>query len=197
MKLAGVVMCGLIALLCLSCATGPTVMYGDPEATETLTVDYGSTDLQMIAEKMVTSMLVHPAVTERNRPVVFVGKVVNKTSEHIDTKAITDKIRTALVRSGKVRATAVSDVPDELIEQLDYMNKSGLVNPQTAAKIGRQQGWDFYLYGEIMSITKRTTRVRDVYYKITLNLVDTQTALIEWADEKEIRKGQKRKTFGL
>ena len=170
-------------------------MYGDPEAVETTTVGWGSTDLQTTAEKMVNSMLVHPAITERNRPVVYVGKLLNKTSEHIDTKGITDKIRTALVRSGKVRATAVSDVPDELLKQLEYM-ESGMVDPQRAARIGRQVGWDYYLYGEIMSITKERGRVTDVYYKITLNLVDTETALIEWADEKEIRKGEKRSLLG-
>jgi PBP1b-binding outer membrane lipoprotein LpoB len=44
---------------------------------------------------------------------------------------------------------------------------------------------------------KRAGRRTDVYYKITLNLVDVQTAIIEWADEKEIRKTEKRPILGL
>ncbi|MGA1865714.1 MAG: penicillin-binding protein activator LpoB, partial [bacterium] len=79
---------------------GMKVNYGDPGAVETVTVDYGSTDLQTIAEAMIESLLVHPAL--EGRPVVYVSRIRNKTSEHIDTEAITDKIKTAMLKSGKV-----------------------------------------------------------------------------------------------
>jgi PBP1b-binding outer membrane lipoprotein LpoB len=35
-----------------------------------------------------------------------------------------------------------------------------------------------------------------VYYKFTLNLVDVETGIIEWSDEKEIRKQANRAIFG-
>jgi len=188
--------CMIIGLLCsIMCSCKTDVFYGDPGAVETVTVAYGSTDLQSIAEKMVDSLIRHPALD--GRPVLYVHEVKNKTSEHIDTKGITDKIRTAVLRSGRARFTASSDIPQDLIDQLDYQSAGrGIVDPATAKKFGKQVGADFMMFGDIMSITKQAGRVKDVYYKITLNLVDIETGLIEWAEEKEIRKGRKRPLMG-
>jgi uncharacterized protein (TIGR02722 family) len=187
----------LICLLAVSLFAGcggMRVNYGDAGAQETLTVDYGSTDLQSIAERMVNSLLVHPAV--EGRPVVYVSRIKNKTSEHIDTEAITDKIKTALLKSGKVRFTAISEVNEEMIDQLRYQSESGMVDPKTRTAIGKQVGADLMLYGDIISIVKSEGRKRDVYYKISLELADLQTGLIEWSEEKEIRKQAKKSLIG-
>jgi hypothetical protein len=154
---------------------------------ETLTVDFGSTDLQAIAEKMVRSLLSSPAIQEGNRPVLQVATVKNKTKEHIDTKAITDKIRTTLINSGKVEFTA-AEIREDVLAELEYQRESGYVDPETRKPVGKQVGADFLLAGEISSINKQKGDTRDTYFKITLNLVDIETGLISWADEKEIRK---------
>ena len=61
---------------------------------------------------------------------------------------------------------------------------------------GRQVGADYFLFGEITSIKKAAGRVQDVYYKFTLNLVNIESGLIEWAEEKEIRKQAKKPLIG-
>ena len=185
-----------ILLICLACpACSKRVEYGDPTATETLTIDFGSTDLQMIAEKMVQSLLASPAVQLGNRPVVLVSGLGNKTDEHIDTKAITDKIRTTLVQSGAVRFVA-DEVREEVVRELRYQTDSGYVDPDTCKRIGKLVGAGYLLMGEITSIRKKAGRETDLYFKITLNLVELETGLIRWAEEKEIRKGQKRPVIG-
>lgn len=63
-------------------------------------------------------------------------------------------------------------------------------------RAGKQVGADYLLFGDIASIVKRAGRDTDVYYKFTLNLVDVQTGIIEWTDEKEIRKEARRPIFG-
>jgi uncharacterized protein (TIGR02722 family) len=168
-------------------ACGTKVQYGDPTAVETLTVDFGSTDLQSIAEKMVQSLLSSPVIQERNRTVLQVATVKNKTNEHVDTKAITDKIRTTLINSGKVEFTA-AEIRQEVLDELEYQRESGYVDPETRKPVGKLVGTDFLLAGEISSINKQKDDTKDVYYKITLNLVDLETGLISWAEEKEIRK---------
>lgn len=188
---------GMSLILIMSTGCAGKIGYGDAQQQETLTVDFGSTDLQLIAEKMVNSMLRIPLFERGERPVVFVSSVKNKTMEHIDTKSITDKIRTTLIQSGKVRFTATSDIPNEILDQLEYQRGSGLVDPRTRKEYGKQIGADYILYGEIGSIVKRAGRRTDVYYKITLNLADIQTGIIEWADEKEIRKTEKKPIIGL
>jgi uncharacterized protein (TIGR02722 family) len=180
-------LCLWVVLAVSLCACGSKVQYGDATAVETLTVDFGSTDLQMIAEKMVQSLLSAPVIQEGHLPVLQVSTVKNTTREHIDTKAITDKIRTTLLNSGKVRFTA-AELRQEVLQELEYQRQSGYVDPETRKPVGKQVGADFILTGDITSIAKQKDDTRDVYYKITLNLVDLETGLIAWADEKEIRK---------
>ncbi len=186
----------LLLVFALAGCGARQVSYGDPTAVETLTVDWGSTDIQTVADRMVGSLVRHPAIAGGQRPVVQVSTMRNKTTEHIDTKNITDKIRTALTRTGMVRFTAVSDANPEMLENLEYQERSGVVNPATAKGVGKQVGADYLLYGEIDSIVKKADGTTDVYYRLTLNLVDVETGIIEWSDEKEIRKQSQRALFG-
>ncbi|MCG8437747.1 MAG: penicillin-binding protein activator LpoB, partial [Pseudomonadales bacterium] len=160
---------------------------------------FGSTDLQMIASKMVDDMLVFPPIvqlTQNRCPVVFVDSIKNKTTEHIDTESITDTIQSKLLNSGKFRFVDMTKV-ESVREQLDYQSESGLVDPNTAAQMGRQIGAEFMMYGNFSSIVKREGSTKDVYYKFTLKLMNIQTGIIEWANEKEIRKTQKKSLFGM
>lgn len=193
-----VVVVAIAASMATGCAATSSrrVSYGDPGKVETLTEDWGSTDLQTTADRMVGSLVRHPVISGGNRPVVQVSTVKNKTNEHIDTKAVTDKIRTALVKTGMVRMTAVSDANREMLENLEYQSESGVVSKKSAKGIGKQIGADYLLYGELGSIVKEAGRSTDVYYKFTLNLVDVETGIIEWSDEKEIRKEATRAVFG-
>jgi hypothetical protein len=185
-----------LVFLVPGCATTPNVSYGNPEQVETVTTGFGSTDLQLIAEKMVNSLLETPILSSGKRPVFYVHTVRNRTDEHIDTQSVTDKMKVTLLKSGKVRFSAVSEANDEILKQLEYQTSSGAVDPNTAKKLGKQVGADYFLYGELTSIRKSAGRVKDVYYKFTLNLVNIQTGLIDWADEKEIRKVAKKPLFG-
>jgi len=182
-------------LLATGCSSGPEVSYQDPSKVETLTADFGTTDVQMITDKMVASLLETP-VFGADRPVIWVSPIRNKTSEHIDTKMVTDRIRTALIKSGKVRFTAASDIPKDLQKQLSYQNEAGIVDPATASRQAKQIGAKFMIYGEIGSIVKQSGRSKLVDYQVTMNLTDVQTGIIEWADDKSIRKGSTRATVG-
>jgi len=180
-------------------ACSNTVKYGDATEVETVTADFGSTDLQTIAVKMVDSLLNFPPMVEvmrDRRPVIFVDKVNNKTSEHIDTETITDKISTRLIKSGKFRFVDMSKV-EVVKKQFDFQSAGGMVDPAKAIAFGRQTGAEYMLYGNMSSIVKRTSSVKDTYYNFTLKLMHLESGLIEWQDEKEIRKQRKKALFGM
>jgi hypothetical protein len=118
---------------------------------------------------------------------MFVERLKNKTSEHIDTESITDSISTKLLRSGKFRFVDMSRV-NAAREQIDFQQNSGMVDPNKAMQFGRQVGAEYMLYGNLSSIVKSNKDKSDVYYKFTLRLMDLQSGLVEWADETEIRK---------
>jgi len=166
------------------------VSYGDNKAVETVTNEFGSTDLQMIAEKMVGSLLEDPALA--NRPTLTLAGVRNKTSEYIDTKSIMNSIQTALVKSKKVKFTRSADEMQQGVDELQRQNQSGLYKSQGKAKIGNMTAAKYSLEGEIVSIVKQNATTKDVFYKMTLKLYDIEDGSIEWQDEKEIRKTSKK-----
>ena len=192
----------IIALLGLAVILGGCsnkVSYGDAQATETTTIDFGSTDLQKIAGEMVDSMMMSgsvAAITRDQRPIVFVERIKNKTSEHIDTESITDTISTKMLNSGKLRFVDMDRV-ESVSEQLNFQNTDELVNQSTAIQFGKMVGAQYMLYGNLSSIVKDAGSDKDVYYKMTMRLMDLETGLIEWADETEIRKEQSKSLFGL
>ncbi len=179
----------IAALMLVACSSGPQVRYGDSRAVETVNADYGSTDLQLIAEAMTRSLLQSKAISaSKDAPIVTLAEVKNKTAEYIDTRVITDKIRTQLVKSGQVRfAVSVTEMPNQ-VEELKRQNQSGLYKNSTINKIGNMQGAQYRIEGSIASIVKNTKDVKDVFYVFNLNLINNGSGLIEWADEKEIRK---------
>jgi uncharacterized protein (TIGR02722 family) len=166
------------------------VNYGDNKAVETVTNEFGSTDLQMIAEKMVGSLLEDPALA--NRPTLTLAGVRNKTSEYIDTKSIMNSIQTALVKSKKVKFTRSADEMQQGVDELQRQNQSGLYKSQGKAKVGNMTAAKYSLEGEIVSIVKQNATTKDVFYKMTLKLYDIEDGSIEWQDEKEIRKTSKK-----
>ena len=127
---------------------------------------------------------------------MFVDTVKNKTSEHIDTESVTDTISSRLLRSGKFRFVDMSKIA-ALEKQLEYQHDSGNVDDDTAAKRGRQIGAELMMYGNLSSIVKRSGDEKDVYYKFTLKVMNVETGIVEWADEAEIRKTEKKSLFGI
>ncbi|QWD73000.1 penicillin-binding protein activator LpoB [Polynucleobacter sp. UB-Raua-W9] len=178
-----------MSVLLLTACSGPQVRYGDAKAVETINANYGSTDLQMIAEAMTRSLLQSKAISgSKDAPIVTLADVKNKTSEYIDTRVITDKIRTQLMKSGQVRfAVSITEMQNQT-DELKRQNQSGLYKNSAIAKTGNMQGAQYRIEGSIASIVKNTKDVKDVYYVFNLNLINNESGLLEWADEKEIRK---------
>ena len=153
----------------------------------------------MLAERMAQSLIDTDVFKDKEKPIVRITEVKNKTSEHIDTKAITDKVRTALIKSRKVRF--VSDKSedyirkDQLNEFKDQNDPDGLgafIDETAKLRIGKMKGPKFHLFGEIVSISNSTSDGKDVYYKMTLSLLNLEEGLLDWSEETELRKIKER-----
>lgn len=186
--------------------------YGDAQSVETLNKDWGSTDLQTFSQKMVKSLIDAPQLAymstagkgDDKRVIVFMGGLKNETSEHINTDAVTDSIRTELLQSNRFRFVADPHGQDEIGEQVRFQMESGRVNPEMAKKFGKQLGADVVIYGALRSIDKTKGRslesggikTEDVYYQFVLNCVNLESGEIIWSDKGEIRKTQRTGLFG-
>ena len=171
--------------------------YDDISQDRLLDDKFNESDMRQMADTMISSLVESRVVRESKKsPVVLVTLVKNRTAEHIDMKSMTDKIRVALVKSGKFRFTD-KEVRGELADELSYQSESGYVNPDTARKKGRQIGADFFLTGEITDRVQEVGDKKYVYYKTTLNLVNIDSGILDWTDEKELRKFYTKKSVGF
>ena len=181
-----------LAALLAGCAT--TVEYGDATSSKPISTGFGSSDLQQIAAAMVDSMLADEVlqdISQSDPPLLIVDKVKNKTMQHIDTESVTDSIRTKLIRSRKFsfqdRTTEAA-----LNEELAYQQGAA----SAPVEADQQDAPRYMLTANLTEIEQNQGRVKDVYYKFTMNLRDLKSGRLIWADEKEIRKQKTRSVFG-
>lgn len=188
------------------------VSYDDPGRTETLTIDYGSTDLQTLAGEMVESLvndqdlnyLENTGKGADKRIIVYVGDIENRTSEHIDTQAISDKMQVQLMKTDKFRFVAAGAGQEEIGEQVRFQQGSGRVREDMMRSFGKQLGADVALYGSLRSIEKKKgssiesagVREQDVYYQFVLKAVNIDTGELIWTEEAELRKTGRTGLFG-
>lgn len=166
---------------------GHNVVYGDAKAVEQVDSKFGSTDLQTIAESMARSLAEYMA-KDKTKPVVTIADVKNKTSEYIDTRSITDSMRSQLVKSGTMRFATNIDAMQNQTDELIRQKQTGLYKQSSQVKAGNMEAAKFRIEGNITSIVKTGNGLKDVYYKFSLILTNIEAGTIDWADEKEIRK---------
>lgn len=188
-----------LSFLALS-ACGPKAFvkgtYDDPERENLMNDQWSETDMQKTVQSLVASLVAHPAIAAaKTPPVLMVTSLQNKTSEHIDTQSIMSMVKVELMRTGKavfVDKEARQDVADEYNYQ-----SSGMMDSSTQKGPGGQIGADFIVNGFIDSIVQEVGKDKTVYYKITLNMTNLKTNLINWTDHKQIRKGYRKRSVGL
>jgi len=196
-KLANIFLLGTF-LCTVGCASHSKVGYIESAELRTTSADFGASDLQQVAVKMVDSLLSFPPIvqlTSTRRPILSIDRVKNKTMQHIDTESITDQIRSKLIQSGRFRFIDRT-TDDAAIDEIKTQQESGLVKKSSQLKFGTQSGAEFLVTANLSEITQRNGDLKEVYYKFTMNLKNLKTGILEWSDEKEIRKLSERSTFG-
>ena len=188
------VMQKLILILSLSSmffSCSPKVLYDDPRKVETLTINFSSTDLQIISQAMVDSLLQSVITNNDNKPIIVIEEVKNKTAEYIDTSIITDSIRAKLSNSGLVQFGVNIDELDGQISEIDRQQNE-YYDENLSVEKGKLAGADYRLAGSLVSIDKVKKKLfktkKDKFYKLSLQLWNIKTGVMVWADEKDIRK---------
>ena len=189
MRLAAVLLCVLLLAACAPQRT--TEIDLDTDTAED--ADYSSSDLLLISDEMVNSIKangfhqMYASAHNGQRPVMILARALeNNTDEHIDTRMILDKVRTALIKDGV--AQFVDDQAfDQALDQLN-MQATDLYDDSKAAQLGRFVGAHYIMRGSIGNIRKMDGRETRNYFLITMTIVDIETLLITWIDEVEYKR---------
>jgi len=170
--------------------------YDDPERVALLDDKFNEADMQQMADTIIKAMVACPYVAKAEKPpIVVVEKVQNRTEEHVDTVAMTDMIRTALIKTGKVRFVNKTE-RGTISEELDYHN-SGAVSGPSAKKKGREIGADYILSGALMTNIQEVGKDKLIYYKLTMNLTNLEANTIDCTEEKQVRKKYEKRKISL
>ena len=188
-----------LGLVTLS-ACGKKVRRIDPEETTDLSGYWNDTDSRIVSDDMIADCLSHPwiqdhAIEYDAKPVVIVGSVRNRSTEHIAVGTFIRDLERALVNSGQVRVVANplerEELRDEREEQQDWARE------ETRKQLRAETGADYMLNGVIDTIIDKEGGTEVKFYQIDLYLTGIENNERVWIGQSKIKKEISRSGLGL
>ncbi len=163
----------------------------DPNEEIDISGRWNDVDSKLTAETMVDQVLSevwlkNHMMEKKEKPVVIVGFVKNKSHEHIDAETFMKDIERSFITSQKVRLVQGGEKREAVRgERADQQDNSSV---STMKKWGLEIGADYMMQGSINSIVDALDRKKVVYYQIDLELTNMETNEIVWIGDKKIKK---------
>jgi uncharacterized protein (TIGR02722 family) len=186
-----ILLCGTILLLA-SCASGPKVERQEVDTTIDLSGRWNDADSRMVSEEMIQDCLNRPWLERykvkhnEKTPTVIVGRVRNRSHEHINVQTFVKDLERALINSGQVQFVASkgerTGVREERVDQAQHASDETMKGP------GQEIGADYMLIGTINTIRDDIGGKAVMYYQTNLELIDMATNVKVWIGEKKIKK---------
>ncbi|MFA8434884.1 MAG: penicillin-binding protein activator LpoB [Marinifilaceae bacterium] len=179
----------LAVLLSMACSRQITRVSPDQEID--LSGRWNDTDSRLAAEALIEQVLNRNWIEDfkqqnERKPVVVVGLIMNKSSEHIDSDTYIKDIEKAILNDGRVRLVQAGAkreaLRQERADQQDFAAK------ETIKKWGRELGADFMLQGDINSIIDSYKKEKVRFYQLNLELTNLESNEIVWMGDKKIKK---------
>lgn len=180
----------LLAVIIGSCASR-SVTRVDPNEQIDLSGRWNDTDSKQVAEQMSRDVLSKPWLARfegknERPPVVIIGIIINRTSEHIEAETFVKDVEIEFINSGKVRVVSSDLFREKLREEKEQQQTNA--TPETQKRLAAELGADFMLFGTINSTTDAYKKEKVVNYKINLELANLETTEKVWIGDKEIKK---------
>lgn len=180
-----------VVLLLVGCGSPTKVTRIDENATTDLSGDWNDTDARLTAEEMVRDALSKPwredfTGKKGTKPTVIVGKVTNRSLEHIDVQTFVRQLERSLLNSGTVSFVAGGQERKQVREEIKDQAKNA--SDETMKGPGQETGADFMLTGNISSIVDQEGGETVKYYQINMELIELGTNQKVWIGEKKIKK---------
>lgn len=191
----------LMSTLFISCSSNPlTVKRLDQNDEKGLSGYWNDTDSKMVADELIKQVtnanwLANFNTKKNRKPIVVVGKIANKTSEHINTSTFIKDIEKNLVNSGRVRF--IASQKERVQVRDEKMDQQKNADFDKAKEIGKEEAADFIVLGSISSILDQVDGKKVIFYQIDLELVDIESNEKIWLGDKKIKKFIQRDAYKL
>ena len=193
-----VLVLGVLVILA-GCASTPKVERTAVDTTIDVSGRWNDADSRMVSEEMIRDCLDRPWLeTFRDthggkRPTVIVGRVRNRSHEHINVQTFVKDLERSLINSGRVQFVASkgerSGVREERLDQAKHATEETMKGP------GEEIGADFMLIGTINTIRDEAGRKAVMFYQTNLELINMSNNVKAWIGEKKIKKVIKKSRF--
>jgi len=162
------------------------------EETRHYTQRYDYADMRRISEEVARELIESPVLArEPEPPVMMIAGIENRTSQYVDTKNLSDRIRLLTFQSGRVRYVNEAR-REELMREQGY--QAANVTREQQVAIGQQLGARYMITGSLAEMSQssprqvRLSRRKLNYYKLTVELTNLTTGEIVWMTEKEFAR---------
>ena len=192
MKRLVIILAVIAALIVAGCATpSRTVQRTAADTQIDLSGRWNDTDSRLVAEEMIRDLLNRPWLnnfrsSEGRPPVVIVGNIRNRSSEHIAIDTFVKDIERELINSGMVKFVAASEQREQIREE--RTDQQTQASRDTIKRLGEETGADFMLQGVINSTTDAVEGRKVVFYQVDMELINIQSNEKVWIGSKEIKK---------
>lgn len=180
-----------ISLCFVGCGSSRSVERLDAGSTTDLSGKWNDTDSRLVAEEMITDCLASGKIknlaAEMGRtPTIVIGKVRNKSHEHISVETFIKDMERVIINDGSLDFVASGKERDALREEV--MEQRGNATDETAKELGMETGADWMLSGSINTIIDQDGGKAVIFYQVDLELTDLQSHKKIWIGDKKIKK---------
>lgn len=181
----------IVASTLLLSGCSRTVTRVNPDTQIDLSGRWNDSDSRMVADQMIFDLFDSDEFKDYakllgRKPVIIVGLIKNKTSEHIDANNYVKKFEMVIHKSGVAELVESDEFRDKL--RLERAQQQEFADPATVAKWGKEQGADLMLFGEMNAETDTYNKKRVVNYITTMFLTNIESSKRVWYGQKEIKK---------
>jgi penicillin-binding protein activator len=188
----------ITAVFLAGCGNKTTVTRLESDTDIDLSGHWNDVDSRLLAEKVVVDCMAHPWIGNHVRedgapPVVIVGAIRNKTSEHIATDIFIKDLERAFVSGGQVDVVASMDEREQLRDE--RIDQKVHASAETIKEFGRELGADYMLIGVINEQGDEEGGKRVIFFQADLELVDIENNRKVWIGSSEHKKLREQSRF--
>lgn len=159
---------------------------------------WNDTDSRLVSEEMIRDCIARAWLADfttekKKKPRVIVGRIKNKSSEHIATDTFVKDMERDLINSGKVKFVVAKAEREEIREERADQQKFA----KDGKEFFKEKAADFMLQGTINSILDSAGGKTVRFYQIDLELIDMESNEKVWIGQKKIKKLVKKSKYGL
>lgn len=161
--------------------------YVDPDA-------YGSVegtgiearDVRAVATQMATELMGSPAISGfEGAPRIAVLPVKNRSRFLVDQEIFTTLITDLLIQNSAGKLAVLNrEIVDQIMNERE-MKRAGQVD---SAGLKAMAGADFFLEGEVRSLSASTADAQSDYVVIRFQMTDAESGIVSWSNSYEMKK---------